>query len=119
MDATWEKAKELGRLLGQTEEYKALQRAKERVSNERSMVTLLNRLGELEGEIARALQHGQEPPQAIAEEYERIFADVQGRAEYQGIVAAQSNFDKVLARVNDEISKGMTTASQSRLILPT
>jgi cell fate (sporulation/competence/biofilm development) regulator YlbF (YheA/YmcA/DUF963 family) len=117
MDATWEKARDLGRLLGQTNEYKALQRAKERVSNERAMVTLLNRLSELESEVARALQQGEEPPQAIAEEYERIFSDVQARAEYQALVAAQTDFDKLLAHVNDEISKGMTTASQSRIIL--
>ena len=54
MEATWEKARELGRLLGQSDEYKALQRAKDRISNEREMVTHLNRLGELEVDIARA-----------------------------------------------------------------
>jgi cell fate (sporulation/competence/biofilm development) regulator YlbF (YheA/YmcA/DUF963 family) len=118
MEATLEKARDLGRLIGQADEYKALQRAKERVSNEREMVALLNRLAELEGEIARALQQGREPEQATAEEYERAFADVQSRAAYQALVAAQANFDKVLARVNDEISRGMSTAAQSRIILP-
>ena len=118
MEATWEKARDLGRLLGQSDEYKALNRAKERVSTDASMVQLLNRLGELEGEIARALHQGQEPPQAVADEYESKFGEVQSRMEYQSLVAAQSNFDKILARVNDEISKGMTTASQSRIILP-
>jgi cell fate (sporulation/competence/biofilm development) regulator YlbF (YheA/YmcA/DUF963 family) len=118
MEATWEKARELGRLLGQSDEYKALGRAKDRVANQREIVTLLNRLGELEAEIGRSLQSGLEPEPAAAEEYEKIFTDVQGRAEYQGLVAAQSNFDKVLARVNDEISKGMAAAGQSRIILP-
>ena len=118
MEATWEKARELGRLLGQSDEYKALGRAKDRVANEREIVTLLNRLGELETEIGRALQRGQEPEQAVAEEYEKIFNEVQGRPEYQGLVAAQSNFDRILARVNDEISKGMAAAGQSRIILP-
>jgi cell fate (sporulation/competence/biofilm development) regulator YlbF (YheA/YmcA/DUF963 family) len=118
MEATWEKARELGRLLGQSEEFKALSRAKERVANEREIVTMLNRLGELESEIGRSLQQGQEPAQATAEEYESIFSAVQSRAEYQGLVAAQTNFDKILARVNDEISKGMAAAGQSRIILP-
>src|SRR5262245_4513391 len=118
MDAIWEKARDLGRLLGQTDEYKALGRAKDRISNEREMVTQLNRLGELEVEIGRALQRGEEPPQATADEYEKIFAGVQARPEYQALVAAQTNFDKILARTNDEISKGMTTATQSRIILP-
>ena len=118
MEGVWEKARELGRLLGQSDEYKALQRAKDRLSNEREMVAQLNRLGELEVEIARSLQRGEEPPQDTAEEYESIFAAVQARAEYQALVAAQANFDKVLGRTNEEISKGMTSASQSRIILP-
>ena len=118
MEATWEKARDLGRLLGQSDEYKALERAKSRVSDEPEMIARLNRLGELEGEIARALQQGQEPPADAAEEYDRIFSEVQARVEYQSLVAAQANFDKILARVNDEIGKGMATASQSRIILP-
>lgn len=118
MEAVWERAKELGRVLGQSDEYKAVQRAKERLSNDREIVTQLNRLGQLEAEIGRALQQGQEPSQEAAEEYEQIFTAVQGRPEYQQLVAAQTNFDKILARVNDEISKGMTAASQSRIILP-
>jgi cell fate (sporulation/competence/biofilm development) regulator YlbF (YheA/YmcA/DUF963 family) len=118
MEATWEKARELGRLLGQCDEYRALERAKERVSGEHEVVALLNRLGELEAAIARALQHGAEPSQELGDEYERIVSDVQGRAAYQSLVAAQTNFDKILARVNDEISKGMTTGSKSRIILP-
>ncbi len=117
MEATWERARELGRLLGQSDEYKALTRAKDRVAGEREMVTMLNRLGELEQEIGRALQQGMEPPQNTADEYETIFTAVQSRPEYQGLVAAQTNFDKILARVNDEISKGMAAAGQSRIIL--
>jgi hypothetical protein len=34
------------------------------------------------------------------------------------MVAAQSNFDKLLTRVNDEISRGMEMGAQSRIILP-
>lgn len=118
MEGIWEKARDLGRLLGQSDEYKALQRAKDRVSNQREMVTMLNRLGELENEIARTLQRGEEPGEQVANEYEEIFGAVQARAEYQALVAAQSNFDKILARTNEEISKGMTTATHSRIILP-
>src|SRR5687768_2395417 len=114
MEAVWERARELGRVLGQSDEYKAVQRAKERLSGDREIVTHLNRLGELEAEIGRMLQRGEEPPQATAEEYETIFGEVQSRPEYQSLVAAQTNFDKILARVNEEISKGMTTAAQSR-----
>lgn len=118
MEGIWERAKELGRLIGQSDEFKALNRAKERISNEREIVSRLNRLGELEQQIGRALQAGTEPTQEEADEYERVFGEVQERPEYQNLVAAQSNFDKILSRVNEEITKGMTAASQSRIILP-
>jgi len=114
----FEKARDTGRLLGQTEEYKALERARQRISEDRDLVTLLNRLGELEVEIGRALQRGEEPSEQSAAEYEQAFADVQSKSQYQSLVAAQANFDKVVARVNEEISKGIESGAQSRIILP-
>ena len=50
-----EKATELGRLVGQTDEYRRLQQARQRVNDDRDVVTLLNRLSGLDGEIAGGL----------------------------------------------------------------
>ena len=59
MEATWEKARDLGRQLGQSDEYKALQPGQgEGLERTRRWCTLLNRLGELEGEIAHASAAG-------------------------------------------------------------
>jgi len=112
-----EKAIELGRLLGQSDEYKALARARERLTTDREAVSAMTRLDVLEREISAALHNGQEPPESTKEEYEAIFTTLQSSAVYQGLVAAQSNFDKILARVNEEIGRGMETGSQSRIIL--
>lgn len=117
MEAVIEKARELGRLIGQTDEYGALNRAKQRVSEDRELVAILNRMAEMEAEVARALQSGREPGEELANEYERVFADLQARPEYQAVVAAQANFEKVLARVNEEISKGIESGGASRIIL--
>lgn len=113
-----QRAQDLGRLIGQSDEYKALSRAREQVSSDQASVTQLNRLGELEREISQALQQGQEPSQAQQEEYEKLFEGLQSSSLYQGLVAAQSNFDKVLMRVNEEIGRGIEAGSQSRIILP-
>ena len=114
-----EKAGELGRLLGQGDEYRALARARERMSGDRECVHALNRLAELEQTVAEVLERGEEPPVDLREEYERVFSDLQGSPVYQAVVAAQSNFDKVLARVNEEILAGIEAGSRSRIILPT
>jgi cell fate (sporulation/competence/biofilm development) regulator YlbF (YheA/YmcA/DUF963 family) len=117
-DRMSEKAQDLGRVIGQTAEYKALERARERFSNDRPSVTAVNRLSELEGEIAQSLERGEEPADPVKMEYEQVFSELQGSPIYQGMVAAQANFDRILARVNAEISKGIESGAQSRIILP-
>lgn len=117
-DMIFEKARELGRLMGQTEEHKALEKAREALSDDRETVTLVNSLGQLEQEISRMLQRGDEPGEDLREKYEGTFGELQGLATYQRLAAAQSNFEKLLVRVNEEIEKGMSAASQSRIILP-
>jgi cell fate (sporulation/competence/biofilm development) regulator YlbF (YheA/YmcA/DUF963 family) len=114
-----EKALELGRLLGQDEEYKALERARQRAMEDRELTAALNRLAELEKDIGSSLRSGQEPSKEQQDEYEKLFSQLQGSAVYQGLVAAQSNFDKVLGRVNQHISEGIESGSRSRIILPT
>lgn len=113
-----EKAEELGRLLGQTDEYKALDRARKRVDDERDLVELLNRLGELEESVARALQQGEQPDEATRAAYEEAFGQLQGHVAYQGLVAAQANFDRLMGRVNEAIGKGIAAGAQSRIIFP-
>ncbi|MFW5951596.1 MAG: YlbF family regulator [Gemmatimonadota bacterium] len=112
-----EKAKEVGRLLGQTEEYKALQRARERLNSDRETVELVNRLAELERELQGQLQQGQQPSEEQQKEYEETFSKLQSGSTYQGVVAAQSNFDRVLQKVNEQIGAGIEQGAQSSIII--
>jgi cell fate (sporulation/competence/biofilm development) regulator YlbF (YheA/YmcA/DUF963 family) len=117
MDSVWEKAREVGRLVSQTEEYKAFKRANERLSEDRDTVALINRLSELQDAIAGALHRGEEPGEAERQEYERIVGVVQASGPYQAFEAARANFDRVMGRVEEEIAKGMEAGEQSRIIL--
>jgi cell fate (sporulation/competence/biofilm development) regulator YlbF (YheA/YmcA/DUF963 family) len=113
-----ERAREVGRLLGQTSEYKALQRARERLNDDREAVVTLNRLMELEREIATTLQQGQEPAEHTQREYEQLASQLQSGPVYQGVVAAQSNFDRLLQKVNEQIGEGIEAGSKSSIIMP-
>jgi cell fate (sporulation/competence/biofilm development) regulator YlbF (YheA/YmcA/DUF963 family) len=113
-----EKAREVGRLLGQTQEYKALQRARQRLNDDREAVETLNRLMELERQIAMTLQQGEEPAEETQREYEELASTLQGGPVYQGVVAAQSNFDKLLQKVNEQIGEGIEAGSKSSIIMP-
>jgi cell fate (sporulation/competence/biofilm development) regulator YlbF (YheA/YmcA/DUF963 family) len=117
-DGMKERAQDLGRLLGQSDEYKAVGRARQRLTDDAEAVAAMERLDALERDISEALQSGTEPSEETKQEYERRFLELQASPAYQGMVAAQSNFDKLLARVNQEISKGMEAGAQSRIIMP-
>lgn len=117
-DVLIEKARELGRLLGQTAEYQAVTRAQQRLEDDREAVAAMNRLAQLENEVASALRGGREPSDPVKAEYEQLFSTLQSLPGYQAFVAAQTNFDKQITKVNDEISRGIDTASRSRIILP-
>ncbi|HUE77519.1 MAG TPA: YlbF family regulator [Longimicrobiales bacterium] len=113
-----EKAREVGRLLGQTREYKELQSARERLNEDRDTVELVNRLATLEQEMTAVLQRGETPDESAQKEYEETFSKLQSGSRYQGLVAAQSNFDRVLQKVNEQIGAGMEAGAKSSIIMP-
>ena len=112
-----EMARELGLALGRTPQYQDLRRAASRAEDDRELVTLRNQLTRLEESVARRVRAGEEPPAEVAEEYERVFGRLQASPVYQGLVAAQANFDRVLGRMNEDISRAIEEGANSRIII--
>lgn len=112
------KAKELGRMLGQTSEYEYLQAANRDIADDRDATELLNRARELREKAVRHLEKGEEPPEELQEELEEVRGKVQGSARYQSLVAAQTNFDKLMQKVQRAISDGMQKGSESHIVMP-
>lgn len=117
-DRIMEKAKELGRMLGQTSEYEYLQAANADIADDRDATELLNRAKELREEAVQHLEKGEEPPEDLQEELEEVRGEIQGSARYQSLVAAQSNFDKLMQKVQKAISDGMQKGSESQIVMP-
>ena len=113
-----EMAKDLGEALGRTAEYQALKEAAAAANQDREIVELRNELEKLESELVAQLRGGNEPDPAAREKYEGLAQDLQVKPAYQRLVASQSNFDKVLQRVNDTIAKGIHDGASGRIILP-
>lgn len=111
-----EKAQELGRLLGQSEEYKALRRASERLREDAECQRILTEIERLAGDLERAAQQGVEPPKEQVEQYDAGLQSVQGNPVYQQMVAAQANFEKLMAKVNERIFDGMKKGAASPII---
>ena len=113
-----EMAKDLGKALAQTEEHQALKRTVSGTADDRELVELRTELEGLEGQIEAALRAGNEPTEELKIGYEEAVERLQVNATYQSLVSAQTNFDKVLRKVNQTIQEGITEGAESRIIMP-
>jgi cell fate (sporulation/competence/biofilm development) regulator YlbF (YheA/YmcA/DUF963 family) len=111
-----DRAKELGRLIGQSTEYKEVKRASDALNEDKETVTLLQRMDQLRVEAQRMIQRGERPTQEMEQELDRLLLQVQGRSSYQRLLVAQENFDKTMARVNDWILDGIEKGAASPII---
>jgi cell fate (sporulation/competence/biofilm development) regulator YlbF (YheA/YmcA/DUF963 family) len=118
MERIWERAREVGRLVAQSDEYGSFTRANARLTEDREAVARLNRLHELEERFTAAMQRGEAPGEAEQDEYEKIAGEVQVSPSYQAFEVARTNFDRLMMRVNEEIARGVKEGEQSRIILP-
>jgi cell fate (sporulation/competence/biofilm development) regulator YlbF (YheA/YmcA/DUF963 family) len=111
-----EKAEDLGRVLGQTDEYKALRRATEALREDQAVQKVLAEAERLAQEIERVAQQGTEPSKEQVEKYDQALQTVQANSVYQQMVAAQSNFEKLMARINARIYEGIKKGAASPII---
>jgi cell fate (sporulation/competence/biofilm development) regulator YlbF (YheA/YmcA/DUF963 family) len=111
-----QKAKDLGRLLGQSDEYKALKRANDALGEDREAVANLQRMETLRRDAQRMLQSGQEPTPEMEQELDDLLGKVQVTSAYQRAIAAQENFDKLMMQVNQWIAEGIKSGAASPII---
>src|SRR5947208_10920439 len=64
----------------------------------------------------REAQENREPAREQVEQYDRALQSVQSNAVYQQVVAAQANFEKLMAKVNARIYEGKKQGAASPII---
>ena len=111
-----EKAQDLGRLIGQTEEYKSLKRASERLKEDAECQRLLGDMERLAGEIEAVARGGKEPTPDQTDRYDAAVQSIQVSQVYQQMAAAQANFEKLMAKVNARIYEGIQKGAASPII---
>jgi len=111
-----ERAQELGRLLGQSDEYRALVRATDRMKEDPECQRLLMEVEQVSRQIERAAAAGSEPTPEQVEQYDRALQTAQASSVYQQVVAAQANFEKLMAKVNARIYDGIKKGAASPII---
>jgi len=111
-----DKAKELGRLIGQTPEYQAVRRANDALGEDREAVTLLRKMEQLRMDAQRMIESGTNPTPEMESQLDQLLEQVQVNPIYQRMVAAQENFDKTMLRVNEWILDGIKKGAASPII---
>ena len=111
-----DKAKELGRLIGQSPEYQAVKRANDALALDSAAVTLLKQMEQLRVNAQQMLQRGERPTEEMEQQLDGLLGQVQGQAVYQRLVSAQENFDKTMSKVNDWIVDGIERGATSSII---
>ena len=111
-----DRAQELGRQIGQSEEYKAVKRTSDALNEDREAVTLIRDMERLRREAQAMIERGENPTPEMEQQLDDLLAKVQVNSTYQRAIAAQDNFDKLMLRVNEWISEGIRKGATSSII---
>ena len=111
-----DKAKDLGRTIGQSPEYKEVKRSSDALNDDRETVALLQQMEQLRLEAQRMLQRGERPTEEMEQKLDGLLSQIQSKPTYQRLLVAQENFDKVMSRVNDWILEGIEKGATSSII---
>ena len=111
-----DKAKELGRLIGQSAEYKAVKRSNDALNQDKDAVTLLRQMEQIRIDAQKMMERGEQPTEEMENNLDALLGQVQVKSVYQSVVASQENFEKVMARVNEWILDGIKKGATSSII---
>ena len=111
-----EKARELGRVIGQSPEYQAVKRSSEALNSDREAVTILQQMEKIRMDAQAMVQRDEQPTEEMEQQLDELLTKVQSNPVYQRAISAQENFDKVMYQVNNWIMDGMKKGATSSII---
>ena len=111
-----DRAKELGRLIGQSGEYLAVKRSNDALNADAEAVAVLKQMEQIRRDAQAMIERGEQPTAEMEQQLDTLLLKVQGSPVYQSVLVAQENFDKVMMRVNEWILDGIKKGSESRII---
>lgn len=112
-----EKARDLGRFVGQSKEYQELKRANDALGQDPEAVRLLKQMEQLRTDAQRMIERGERPTQDMERQLDDLLSKVQVQPPYQRLISAQENFDKLMSKVNEWILEGIEKGAASPIIM--
>ena len=112
----WEKARDLGRMIGQSNEYKTLRRTEQALREDAPTVAKLDAIQQLATKVDQMMSAGQMPDAETTTAYETAVRELEVSVIGQAYAVARANFEKLMTKVNQEISDGMDQGVTSSII---
>lgn len=111
-----EKAQELGRLIGQSPEYQALRRAERNLQDDVDTKQRLEKIDQLARQIDEQVAQRKLPEEATVTSYESAVRELETSPMGQSYVVARANYEKLMARVNQQMGQGIDRGAASSII---
>lgn len=112
-----ERAKDLGRLIGQSKEYQDMKRANDALGADEEALKLLRAMEKLRADAQEMIKRHERPSAEMEQQLDALLTKVQVQPAYQRLISAQENFDKLMARVNEWILEGIEKGAASPIIM--
>ena len=77
-----EKARDLGRVIGQSSEYQAVKRSSEALNNDREAVSVLQQMEKIRTEAQQLIQRGEQPTPEMEQQLDDLLTKVQSNSVY-------------------------------------
>ena len=111
-----EKALELGRLIGQSTEYQALRRAEKTLQEDAETRGRLEKIDSLARLIDAQVTQKKIPDEATVLDYETAVRDLEVSQTGQAYVVARATYEKLMTKVNQQMSAGIERGATSSII---
>ena len=97
-------------------EYQALRRSEQDLRGDVETQQKLEKISTLAKQVDTVIAQGQMPDEATTLEYETAVRDLETSSIGQRYVTARANFEKLMVKVNEQISAGMEKGASSSII---
>ncbi|HEV8150920.1 MAG TPA: YlbF family regulator [Gemmatimonadales bacterium] len=111
-----EKAQELGRMIGQSPEYQTLRRAEKILQEDAETRLRLEKIEQLARQIDEQVAQKKVPEEETVLAYETAVRDLEVSTQGQAYVIARANYEKLMTRVNQQMSAGIEKGATSSII---
>lgn len=106
--SVFEKAKELGNEIRETEEYTELERTSKNVQENPEANQMIEQIQEVQQKIQFAQQSGVQPSQEQVQEFNDMKTKMDANLTIQAYAKAQESFNQLMQDVNNSISEGIS-----------